>query len=440
MIRGMGDLLTFLDIDDNSAYTSSRQGAPRYGPDATRQDALLSSASQSRAAQSHVGDIRYGNDRNGGGYAYQPDRSRAGRRQPTFDKYGIRNEPVAPDDSLSVAGRSDATYDSKKSKTIVPGDSVSAIGQTRALDIRSKRGSATRASYEGDEDNSQKSNSQHKHGDGPIDDWVNTSQGDQAFATDSNAVEDWQTSARAIVDSEKKENTKGAYDRWYKTNRKTIDLKNRFNRLSTIDQGVCQPLLTEVEQVLERLEAKRYLGDSETEVASRASLTGGGDIEQGAGSNGDNKPSSGKNPRDNVVYDSGPKQESGGHKLTAGSDASRRKDSTDNKSQRGPQSAGSSSPVGLGSSRKGREADLGTDETGSSIKTGNHQVDTGKGDAKEALDHTRGQENSDIEPNDGGGHGSRPDAQSEAGHSRQTADKRESHTVCGLLMTSCQWL
>jgi len=430
-------LLTFSDIDNNSVYTSSRQGAPRYVSDGTRQDALLSSGSQSRAAQSRAGDIRYGNDRNGDG-------SRAGRRHSTFDKYGIRNASVAPDDSLSVAGRSDATYDSKQCRTIVPGHSVSAIGQTRAPDIRSRRGPATADSHEGDEKNSQLSNSQHKHGDGPIDDWVNTSQGDQAFASDPKTVADWQKVARAIVDSEKNhpdsENTKGAYHRWYTTNAQTKDLRNRFDRMSAIDRGVCKPLLTEVEQALERLEAKGHLGDSETEVASRASLTGGGDIEQGAGSNVDNKPSSGKNPRDNIVYDSGPKQGPADHRSKAGSDASRRKNSTDNKSQRGPQSAGSSSPVGLGSSRKGREADLGTDETGSSIKTGNHQVDTGKGDAKEALDHTRGQENSDIEPNDGGGHGSRPDAQSEAGHSRQTADKRESHTVCGLLMTSCQWL
>jgi len=436
--------MTLSDIDGNSAYTSSRQGAPRYGPDGTRQDALLSSASQSRAAQSRTGDVRYGNDRNGGGHTYQPDRSRAGRRQSTFDKYGIRNDPVAPDDSLSVAGRTDATYDSKKSKTIVPGDSISAAGQTRALDLRSRRGPATADSHEGDEKNSQLSNSQHKHGDGPIDDWVNTSQGDQAFASDPKTVADWQKVARAIVDSEKNhpdsENTKGAYHRWYKTNSETNDLQNRFDRMSAIDRGVCQPLLTEILQVLDRQKAKWHLGDSETEVVSRASLTGGGDIEQGAGSNGDNKPSSGKNPGDNIVYDSGPKQELGGHKSTAGSDASRKKNSTDNMSQRGPQSAGSSSQVGLRSSQKRPENDSGTNETGSSINTGNHQVDTGMGDAKEELDHSRGQENSDIEPNDGGGHNLRSYAQSEAGHSRQTADKRESHTMRCLLMTSCHSL
>jgi len=242
------------------------------------------SSSQSRTAPSRNGNVQFTDGPVDDGYDYAPEASRAKRRQSRgnilFHERGIPTDVLRPKDSNSVAGGSETTYVSKRLDVVAPGDSASANGQTRASGTRGRRGPATAAGSDGQDDDSLLSNSQARGGDGPVDDWVGNSQGAQAFASDQNAVKDWQTKAREILDSSKdfaSKNNQDRYEWWYKANIKKNNLEKRFKKLSAIDQGVCQPLMTEVMQLVDDEKAVGE-GGRDTGGTSRESLTG--DIEE----------------------------------------------------------------------------------------------------------------------------------------------------------------
>ena len=281
MTRGVYKL-TFADINDTSSYATGRQGPAGLGPDGSRRGDRMLSASQSRTAPSRNGNVRFNEDGGDDGYDNAPEPSRAKRRQSRgnilYDECGIRTDVLRPEDSNSVAGGSETTYASKRLGEIAPDDSASANGQTQASGRRGRRGPATAAGSDGQEEDFLLSNSPARRGDGPVDNWVRTSQGAQAFASDQDAVKDWQTKAREIVDSSKdlaSKTNQDRYDWWYKANMNKRNLETRFKKLSAIDQGVCQPLMTQVMQLVDDQKAGGQVEDGDTQGSSREPLREG---------------------------------------------------------------------------------------------------------------------------------------------------------------------
>jgi hypothetical protein len=213
------------------SYTTGRQGGARYGPDGTRQDDLLLSPSQPRAAPSRI--------RNGGYIS--------GRHGAQFDEDGIDRAPLRPEDSNSVAGGSDYTYQGRPLGGIAPGDSASANGQTRASGMRGRGGAATTAGPDGEDDDSRSSNrGEHSmHNDAP--------NGGSRVGTDSGALSEWQRKAQALLDSSENlrfQGFKGRQD-WLSEAQKNRDnLEIGFHKLDAVDQSECLSLLNSINERL----------------------------------------------------------------------------------------------------------------------------------------------------------------------------------------------